>query len=144
MAAPVSLNTVILVSPDPRALSAFYRCLGLEPESVWPDEERPHHATIRNGGLSIEIDSLAMTKSYDHNWPNPLRHGRTILSFQVPERDGVDALYAGLTAAGYHGHLEPFDAFWGARYAVIEDPDGNQVGLMSPQDPSRSSAPPAL
>ena len=33
----------------------------------------------------------------------------------------------------------PFDAFWGARYAIVEDPDGNSVGLMSPVDPTRRS-----
>ena len=32
---------------------------------------------------------------------------------------------------------EPYDAFWGARYAIVEDPDGNAVGLMSPIDPDR-------
>jgi uncharacterized glyoxalase superfamily protein PhnB len=38
------------------------------------------------------------------------------------------------------GRLRPSaadDTFWGARYAVIEDPDGNHVGLMSPIDPER-------
>jgi hypothetical protein len=32
-------------------------------------------------------------------------------------------------------------AFWGAQYAVIEDPDGNAVGIMSPIDPYRRSQP---
>jgi uncharacterized glyoxalase superfamily protein PhnB len=144
MATSVSLNTVILVSPDPGGLLAFYRRLGLEPEGVWPDEQNPHHATIHSGDFAIEIDSVAMTKSYDHNWPDPLRHSRTILSFRVADREGVDTVFADMTAAGYHGHLEPFDAFWGARYAIIEDPDGNQVGIMSPPDPEHHGEPPAL
>jgi hypothetical protein len=33
------------------------------------------------------------------------------------------------------------DGFWGARYAVIEDPDGNAVGIMSPVNPDRRSQP---
>jgi len=37
----------------------------------------------------------------------------------------------------------PYDAFWGARYAIVEDPDGNAVGLMSPIDPDRRTAPPS-
>jgi hypothetical protein len=36
--------------------------------------------------------------------------------------------------AGYVIHLEPIDAFWGARYAIIDDPDGNHIGIMSPSD----------
>ena len=50
--------------------------------------------------------------------------------------------YADLTGAGYAGQQPPYDAFWGARYAVVEDPDGNPVGLMSPLDPAYRSAPP--
>jgi hypothetical protein len=37
----------------------------------------------------------------------------------------------------------PYDAFWGARYAIVADPDGNEVGLMSPRDDDRRSFPPA-
>jgi uncharacterized glyoxalase superfamily protein PhnB len=35
-------------------------------------------------------------------------------------------------AAGYHSELEPFDAFWGQRYATVLDPDGNGVDLFAP------------
>ena len=58
-----------------------------------------------------------------------------VLGFNVDNRERVDQIYNDLTGAGYHGQQEPFDAFWGARYAVVEDPDGNAVGIMSPVDP---------
>jgi hypothetical protein len=35
-----------------------------------------------------------------------------------------------------------FDAFWGVRYAIVADPDGNDVGLMSPIEESRRTWPP--
>ena len=60
-----------------------------------------------------------------------------VLGFAFPSREAVDATYADLVAAGYKAQQAPFDAFWGARYAVVEDPDGNAVGLMSPVDPNR-------
>ena len=44
----------------------------------------------------------------------------------------MDAAYGELTATGYHGELAPFDAFWGQRYAVVHDPDGNGVDLYAP------------
>jgi hypothetical protein len=28
--------------------------------------------------------------------------------------------------------LKPWDAFWGQRYAVVHDPDGNGVDLLAP------------
>jgi uncharacterized glyoxalase superfamily protein PhnB len=64
-----------------------------------------------------------------------------VLGFKVDSRDQVDEIYADLAAAGYRGQQPPYDAFWGARYAVIEDPGGNAVGIMSPIDPDRRSQP---
>jgi len=68
--------------------------------------------------------------------------GRALIGFRVASRDAVDATYHELVAAGYEGRQPPYDTFWGARYAVIADPDGNDVGLMSPLDVSRRSWPP--
>jgi Glyoxalase/Bleomycin resistance protein/Dioxygenase superfamily len=58
------------------------------------------------------------------------------LGLTIPTPTGCGSI---ITAAGYRGQQPPYDAFWGARYAVIEDPDGNAVGIMSPVDPDRRS-----
>ena len=55
-----------------------------------------------------------------------------MLGFSLASPEAVDEMYAELTGAGYRGHQPPYDAFWGARYAIVDDPDGNPVGLMSP------------
>ena len=34
--------------------------------------------------------------------------------------------------AGAEAHKEPWDAFWGMRYAIVHDPDGNSVELFCP------------
>jgi uncharacterized glyoxalase superfamily protein PhnB len=44
--------------------------------------------------------------------------------------------------AGHAAQQEPYDAFWGARYAIVEDPSGNAVGLTSPVDEGRRTRPP--
>ena len=54
------------------------------------------------------------------------------LSFQTGSPAEVDATYTALVGAGYEGHREPWDAFWGMRYAVVHDPDGNGVDLFTP------------
>ena len=36
-----------------------------------------------------------------------------------------------LVEAGYRSHVQPFDAFWGQRYATVLDPDGNPVDLYA-------------
>jgi uncharacterized glyoxalase superfamily protein PhnB len=40
-------------------------------------------------------------------------------------------VYAELIGAGYTGHKAPWDAFWGTRYAIVKDPDGNGVDLFA-------------
>jgi uncharacterized glyoxalase superfamily protein PhnB len=65
-----------------------------------------------------------------------------VIGFGVASREEVDRRCADLAAAGYRVQQRPYDAFWGARYSVVEDPDGNPVGLMSPIDPKRRSWPP--
>ncbi len=54
--------------------------------------------------------------------------GGAVLGVSVASRDKVDEVYAGLVDAGYPGRQPPYDAFWGSRYAIVEDPDGNPVG----------------
>ncbi len=39
--------------------------------------------------------------------------------------------WAELVGAGVRRHLEPWDAFWGMRYAVVRDPDGTPVDLFA-------------
>lgn len=42
-----------------------------------------------------------------------------MLGFGVEDRDRVDEIYRDLVAAGSRGQQPPYDAFWGARYAVV-------------------------
>jgi len=65
-----------------------------------------------------------------------------VLGFKVGSRQEVDELVAELAVDGVPVQQDPFDAFWGARYAVVSDPDGNGVGIMSPVDAARRSEAP--
>ena len=70
--------------------------------------------------------------------------GRVVVGFRLPSRESIDRTYADLTAAGHKGLQVPHDAFWGARYAIVEDPDGVVIGLMSPASPELHVEPPAV
>jgi uncharacterized glyoxalase superfamily protein PhnB len=43
----------------------------------------------------------------------------------------VDELYGRVTSAGFEGEKEPWDAFWGQRYAQLKDPNGVPVDLYA-------------
>jgi catechol 2,3-dioxygenase-like lactoylglutathione lyase family enzyme len=143
-----TLNQLDLVARDLDASIAFYRRLGLDiPESrVWRTATGAHHVDLDlPNGFVLHIDSAALAKRFDTGWRNTdAGRGRVVIGFSLASREAVDARFAELVAAGYAASQPPYDAFWGARYAVIEDPDGNPVGLMSPLDPARRGPPPAI
>jgi uncharacterized glyoxalase superfamily protein PhnB len=135
----LTFNQLNLVVGDMGATVAFYRRLGLDIEA---GRGAQHVAVPLPNGTLLEFDSTSFVPSWDSGW-NGTTGGTTVLGFGVSSRDGVDALYADLVAAGYRGRQPPYDAFWGARYAIVNDPDGNGVGLMSPIERERNFWPPA-
>ncbi|HVV22113.1 MAG TPA: VOC family protein [Pseudonocardiaceae bacterium] len=115
-----------LVVADMAAALAFYRKLGLD---IPADADDQPHVDAAFGGLRIAFDTEATIRSFDPEWTRPKEGHQIGLAFECDTPAEVDAAYAELTAAGYHGHLKPWDAFWGMRYAVVHDPDGNPVDL---------------
>lgn len=138
-----------IVSADVEASVAFYRRLGLDiPErSTWRTATGIHHVTAQgsteDGAPGLDLDSTAFARVWNSGWSDYADlKGRVVVGFQVPSREAVDEIYVDLTGAGHVGLQAPYDAFWGSRYAVVEDPDGVAVGLMSPRSPElRSPAP---
>ena len=117
----------VTVADMGRAL-AFYRRLGLE----FPDgaESEGHAEAELPGGLRFMLDREDVIRSFDEHWER--NTGNTIgLAFRCDSPADVDRLYADLTEAGYEGHKEPWDAFWGQRYAQLRDPDGHGVDLFA-------------
>jgi uncharacterized glyoxalase superfamily protein PhnB len=143
-------DQVNIVGRDPAASVAFYRRLGVEiPEArVWGTKTGIHHVSAlpaTKDAADLDIDSAAFAQLWNTGWRgrNDLA-GRVVIGFKLETREAVDAAYAEATGAGHQGLQPPCDAFWGARYAIVEDPDGIAVGLMSPIDPARKTAPPEV
>jgi catechol 2,3-dioxygenase-like lactoylglutathione lyase family enzyme len=133
-----------LVVRDMEASIAFYRLLGIDiPDgSVWRVGGHGHHVKAGEGQIDVEFDSRALAKAYNHGFA--AERGRIVINVAVESREAVDALWGALLEQSVQGLQPPYDVFWGTRYAIVEDPDGNPVGLMSPVDPARRAAPPEL
>ncbi len=132
------LNLTTVIVRDMDKTLAFYGLLGLTSDA---EPGSPHASVSFPNGVSLDFDTVEFVPMWDSGWTGTTG-GSTLLNFSVASRDGVDGFYAKLTQAGYAGRQQPFDAFWGARYAIVDDPDGNGVGLMSPIDDSRKTWPP--
>ena len=127
---PPRLALVELVVSDMAASLAFYRRLGLDVPSE--ADTAPHVDVDLGGGLRLAFDTEDTIRSFDASWTPPTGGHRSALAFACDSPAEVDATYASLIDAGYHGELKPWDAFWGMRYAVVHDPDGASVDLFAP------------
>jgi uncharacterized glyoxalase superfamily protein PhnB len=125
------MDMIGLVVTDMAASLGFYRRLGIE---VPADADgQPHVDVVLGGGLRMAWDTVETVRSFDPGW-QPATGSRVALAFDCGSPAGVDAVWAELTDAGYEGHIKPWDAFWGQRYAVVHDPDGNAVDLFAASD----------
>jgi catechol 2,3-dioxygenase-like lactoylglutathione lyase family enzyme len=124
------LDMVGVVAADLAASLAFYRRLGIDVPADADGE--PHVEAALPGGLRVLWDTEDTIRSFDPSWHPPAGGHRLGLAFACDTASNVDAVYESLTGAGYEGHKAPWDAFWGQRYAMIHDPDGNSVDLFAP------------
>ena len=138
----LKLEQVNLVVRDMEAAVAFYCRLGLtipDAPAEWAEWDPHHRNAVKEGdAVEFELDS----REFAPQWNACIGDGRVVLTFRTPDRETVDKIHADLTGAGYGSQQEPWDAFWGARFAIVEDPDGNAIGLMSPMDPARRTETP--
>lgn len=121
-------DMVGMVVQDMTAALTFYRLLGLE---IPVGAEAEQHVEVHANGYRLAWDALEMVKGFDPDWVVPTEGQRMSLAFKCDSPAEVDALYQKILDTGYRGYKAPWDAFWGQRYAVVIDPDGNHVDLFA-------------
>jgi uncharacterized glyoxalase superfamily protein PhnB len=117
---------------DLERAAAFYRELGLVfPEPLDPEGHGHVEASLA-GGMRFMLDTEDVIRSFDPDWSPPSGGGhRLSLAFACESPADVDATYARMLESGAGGKKEPWDAYWGQRYAELTDPDGNIVHLFA-------------
>jgi catechol 2,3-dioxygenase-like lactoylglutathione lyase family enzyme len=118
----------IVVDDMGRALN-FYRHLGLDVPDGAANEG--HVEVALPGDLKLAFDSVETIHSFNPRWQAPSGDPRMTVAFACDSPADVDRTVDELRAAGATVHLEPFDAFWGMRYATVSDPDGNHIDLFA-------------
>ncbi|QNK81790.1 VOC family protein [Nakamurella sp. PAMC28650] len=125
----LTLDVIGLVGSDMAAGLAFYRRLG--PAIPAEADISPHVEFGLPGGIRLCWDTEEVMASFDPEFAAVTKAGRSSIGFAAASPAEIDSGYADLVAAGHHGHLAPWDAFWGQRYAVGHDPDGVTVDLFA-------------
>jgi uncharacterized glyoxalase superfamily protein PhnB len=125
---PAKLAALGIVAQDIPASVRFYRELGVDVAD--PESAEDHHEATLPNGLRLMWDTVELMRKLDSEWQQPQGHAIS-LAFECDSPDDVNATYAQVTQAGFQGKTEPYDAFWGQRYATLRDPDGNAVDLFA-------------
>src|SRR5438477_11471388 len=119
------LDAIGIVSADLARTRAFYALLGIE----FAEGDDHVEATMPNG-LRLMVDAEHVIRSFNAEWSRATGN-QLALAFACDSPAEVDELYAKVVAAGFDGEKEPWDAFWGQRYAQLSDPDGVPVDLFA-------------
>src|SRR3954469_15127567 len=124
-----SLAALGIVVADVAESARFYRTLGLDvPE---PPQGEDHFEITLPNGLRLMWDNEELIRKLDPEWRRPQEGHAMALAFECADAGEVDSTYTRVTEAGLRGKTEPYDAFWGQRYATVVDPDGNAVDLFA-------------
>jgi len=122
-----SLNALGIVVSDMARSIRFYRLLGLDvPETP----EEGHVDTFLPNGVRFMLDTEQTVRSFRPDWTRESGN-QLAVALECDSAGEVDELYARVAAAGFDAEKEPWDAFWGQRYAQLQDPDGVPVDLFA-------------
>ena len=125
------LDAIGLVVADLGVAVAFYRLLGLDFGDQVDTESHGHAEAGLGGGFRLLLDTIEGIQAFDPKFRPATGDPRASLAFRCSSASEVDETYATLVRSGAAGHKEPWDAFWGQRYAQLRDPDGNGVDLFA-------------
>jgi catechol 2,3-dioxygenase-like lactoylglutathione lyase family enzyme len=121
-------HTIDIVVADLAKSLAFYGALGLDAPAYDPEEPQIQIAT--EGGATIGLILESAMREHNPNWVTPVGQ-RVTFACRCDTPAELDETYARVMRAGHVGLKEPWDAFWGQRYAFLQDPDGNRVDLFA-------------
>lgn len=125
----IKMNAIGIVVSDMKRSLEFYAALGLPVPAFDPNED--HFSCPLDGGVTLMWDTAALVQQFMPDYVHGT--GSSIgLAFECSSPSDVDAVYGRLVGAGFESKTAPWDAFWGQRYAIVLDPDGNATSLYAP------------
>ena len=128
----LGLGIVGLVVADLAASLAFYRRLGLAIPTDTDTSEGAYRLPLANGTV-LFWETVAYVQDFDPSYRPGTGDRRVVLEFGFASAENVTAMYDTLLAAGSRSRLAPVT--WGngsIRYAIVTDPDDNQISLRWP------------
>lgn len=124
----MKLDAIAVSTNNIQRAVQFYRLLGFVFPSLKGNEQHVESLT-QEGSIRLMIDVKAIIKDIIGEEPKPGNHSVFAIKFDKPVE--VNETVQKITSNGFKVVKEPWDAFWGQRYAIVEDPDGYKIDLYA-------------
>jgi uncharacterized glyoxalase superfamily protein PhnB len=124
----VKIDALSITSKNLRKTAIFYSLLGF----VFPefeDTEKHLEPITKANDVRLMIDHYDLIKDILGKDPQPPTHSSFAILCDTPAQ--VDEVVVTIKKHGYEIVKEPWDAFWGQRYAIVKDPDGYMIDLFA-------------
>ena len=125
----MKLDAVGVTSSNLKRTVDFYTLLGFQFSDYKADDQHLEPITP-DGSARLMIDAKNIVK--DIIGENPIPGNHSSFAIRYNSADEINEVVEKVISAGFKVVKKPWDAFWGQRYAIIEDPDGYKVDLYAP------------
>lgn len=122
----MKLDMVGIVVSDMKKAIAFYEVLGFSTVG----DATENYVELNNQGVRISLNTRAMIAGI-YGFEPESEGDKLELAFLCDSVEEVDQTAKRMKEAGYEIFKEPWDAFWGQRYAIVKDLDGNLLSLFA-------------
>ncbi|GEK38225.1 MULTISPECIES: VOC family protein [Enterococcus] len=122
----MKLDMIGIITKDMEKSIEFYALLGFIANGATTEE----YVELAHEGIRISLNTSKMIAGIYGYEPQTIGD-KIELAFLCDSVADVDEMYRKVSDAGYETFKEPWDAFWGQRYAIIKDPDGNLLSLFA-------------
>jgi len=121
----MQLDMVGIIVADMAKAITFYNLLGFAVKG----DVSADYTELTSQSIRISLNSKTMIKSI-YGFEPELTGERLELAFLCDSPASLEQKIADIRMAGFKIFKEPWNAFWGQYYAIIEDPDGNYLSLF--------------
>lgn len=124
----MKIDAVAVTTSNMKKTIEFYTILGFDFSEADTTEDHVEPKTP-DGSARLMIDAIAMIEGIIDEKPKAANHSPFAIQYDSPEE--VNEVAQKLTDSGFKVFKEPWDAFWGQRYSIVQDPDGYKVDLYA-------------
>ena len=122
------VDAIAVSSKDFKKSVEFYQLLGFTFDEN-QDLNSDHIEATDKDGMRLLFDRVKLHKEMSGHEPTPANHSNFALL--CDSVDEVNQIAEKIKNEGFKITKEPWDAFWGQRYCIVEDPDGYKIDLFA-------------